>query len=73
MILSLFISLVLCFKGTVLIAGAILLTVRKWASWSDRPSIMGHAEDELSLVMPTEILSIEVLKSFWVLVSKFTV
>jgi hypothetical protein len=48
----------------MLIAGAILLSVRNWASWSDRPFIMGHVEDELSLVIPTNILSIVVLESF---------
>jgi hypothetical protein len=41
----------------MLVAGAILLTARNWASWSDRPFIMGHVEDELSLVIPTKILS----------------
>jgi hypothetical protein len=45
-------------------AGALLLNIRNWASWSDRPLIMGHAEDELSLVMSTKILSIAVLESF---------
>jgi hypothetical protein len=47
MILLLFISVVFCFKGI----GAILLVVRNWASWSDRPFIMRHVEDELSLVI----------------------
>jgi hypothetical protein len=51
LILSLFISLVLCFKSTVLVPGIMLLTVRNWTSWSDRPFIMGHVEDELSLVI----------------------
>jgi len=64
MILSLFISLVLCFKGTTLVAGAILLTIRNCASWSDRSFIMGHVEDELSLVISTKILLIAVLESF---------
>jgi len=44
------ISLVLCFKGIMLVAGTILTTVRNWASWSDRSCIMGDAEDEFSLV-----------------------
>jgi hypothetical protein len=48
----------------MLAAGAILLTVRNWSSWSDMPFRMGHAEDELSLVMSTKILSIAVLESF---------
>jgi hypothetical protein len=48
----------------MLVAGAILLTVRNCASQSDRPFIMGHVENELSLVMYTEILSIVVLESF---------
>jgi hypothetical protein len=50
MILSSFISLVVCFKGTVLLAGVMLLIVRNWTSWSDRLFIMGQVEDELSLV-----------------------
>jgi hypothetical protein len=40
----------------MLIAGAILLTVRNGASWSDRPFIMGHVEDELNLVISTKIV-----------------
>jgi hypothetical protein len=35
----------------MLVAGTILLTVRKWASLSDRPFIMGHVKDELHLVI----------------------
>jgi hypothetical protein len=35
----------------MLVAGAILLTVRKWALWSVRSFIMGLAENELSLVI----------------------
>jgi hypothetical protein len=57
MILSIFICVVLCFKDTVLVAGTALLTVRNWASWPDRPFIMGHAEDELSLVISTNIIN----------------
>jgi len=72
MILSLLISLVLCFKGTMLVAGAILLTVRNWVSWSNRPFFIGHAEDKFSLVIPTKIL-IVVLESFRVLVAKCAV
>jgi hypothetical protein len=64
MIFSLFISLVLCFKGNKLVAGAILLTVRNWASWSDRPFIVVYVEDELSFVISTKILLIAVLESF---------
>jgi hypothetical protein len=48
----------------MLVAGAILLTVRNWASWSDKPFIMGHTEDVLSLVISIKILSIAVLESF---------
>jgi hypothetical protein len=48
----------------MLVAGAILLTVRNWPAWSDRPFIMGHVEDELSLVISTKILLIAVLESF---------
>jgi hypothetical protein len=62
MILSLF-SLVLYFKDTMSVAGTRFLTVRMWASWSDRSFIMGHAEDELCLVISTKILSIAVLES----------
>jgi hypothetical protein len=64
MIFSLFISVLFCFKGTKLVAGAILLTVKKWASESDMPFIMGHAEDELSLAISTKILSIVMLEPF---------
>jgi hypothetical protein len=60
----LFISLLLCLKGTLLVAGAILLTVWNWTSWSDRPFIVGHVEDELSLVISIKILWTEVLDSF---------
>jgi hypothetical protein len=56
MILSLFISLVLCLKCTLFIAGAVLLTVRNWSSQYDRPFHMGHVEDELSLVISTKII-----------------
>jgi hypothetical protein len=35
----------------MLVAGTILLTVRNWASCSDKPFIMGDVEDELSLVI----------------------
>jgi hypothetical protein len=48
----------------MLVAGAMLLTVRNWSSCSDKPFIMGHVEDELSLVISTEILFIVVLESF---------
>jgi hypothetical protein len=41
MIVSLFTFLVLCFKGIKLLAAAILLIIRYWASWSDRPFIVG--------------------------------
>jgi hypothetical protein len=33
-----------------------IINARNWASWSDIPFIMGHAEDELSLVMFKKIL-----------------
>jgi hypothetical protein len=36
-------------KGIKLPAAAILLIIRYWASWSDRPFIMGEVEDELNL------------------------
>jgi hypothetical protein len=63
MTLSLFISPVIYFKGTMLVTGTMLLTVMNWASWSDRPFIIGHAEDKLSLVISTKILSIAVFES----------
>jgi hypothetical protein len=56
----------------MLVAGAILLTVRNWVSWSNRPFFIGHAEDKFSLVIPTKIL-IVVLESFRVLVAKCAV
>jgi hypothetical protein len=51
----------LCFKVTILVAAAILLTVRNWASFSDRPL---HVEYELRIVISTKVLSIAVLESF---------
>jgi hypothetical protein len=48
----------------VLIAGAILLTVSNWPSRFYRPFIVGHVEDELSLVISTKILSVGVVESF---------
>jgi hypothetical protein len=44
MIVSLFTFLVLCFKGIKLPAAVILLIIRYWASWSDRPFIMGDVK-----------------------------
>jgi hypothetical protein len=44
-------------------AGEILLILRNWESWSHRPFIMGQAEDELSLLISTKILSIALLES----------
>jgi hypothetical protein len=64
MIVSLLTFLVLCFKGIKLPAAAILLIIIYWASWSDRPFIMGEVEDELNLIQSTKILSISVLESF---------
>jgi hypothetical protein len=40
----------------MLVALTMLLTVRNWASWSDRPFIMGHVEDKLSLVNKKKII-----------------
>jgi hypothetical protein len=48
----------------MLVAGVTLLTVRNWGSCSDRPFIVGHVEDELTLVVSTKILLIVVLESF---------
>jgi hypothetical protein len=64
MIVSLFTFLVFCFKGNKLPASAILLIIRYWASWSDRPLIMVEVKDELNLTLSTKILSIAVLESF---------
>jgi hypothetical protein len=33
--------------------------------------MMEDAEEELNLVLSTEVLSIDLLKSFWILVAKF--
>jgi hypothetical protein len=63
MFLSLLISLILCFKSTTLVAGVILI-VMNWASWSDRPFIMRHVEDELSPVISTKILLIQYFNHF---------
>jgi hypothetical protein len=63
MMLSLFSFLVLCFRSIILVAGAVL-TVRIWASWSDRPFIIRHVEDELSFLISTKILSTALLESF---------
>jgi hypothetical protein len=48
----------------MLVAGAVLLTVRNCLSWSGRPFIMGHVEEKLSLVISIKILSFAVLESF---------
>jgi hypothetical protein len=52
MIVSLFTFLVLRFKVIKLLAMAILLIIRYWASWFDRPFIMGDTEDELNFSCP---------------------
>jgi hypothetical protein len=57
----------------MLVAGTLLLTLRNWALWSDRPFIMGHVKDYPNLLISTKILLIVVLESFQVLVAKFTV
>jgi hypothetical protein len=41
----------------MLVAEAILLSGRNWASWSDWAFIVGDVEDELSFVISTKILS----------------
>jgi hypothetical protein len=41
----------------MLIAAAILLTIKNSASSSDMPLTMGYGEDKLSLVIATKILS----------------
>jgi hypothetical protein len=55
MAVSLFTFLVLYFKGIKLPAAEILLIIRYWASWSDRPFIMGEVEVELNLILSTKI------------------
>jgi hypothetical protein len=52
MIVSLFTYLVHSFKVIKLLATAILLIIRYWASWFDGPFIMGDIEDELNLSCP---------------------
>jgi hypothetical protein len=42
----------------MLVAGTVTLSVRNWASWSDRPFIMAYVGGELSLIISTKILSI---------------
>jgi hypothetical protein len=64
MVVSLFTFLDLFFKGIKLPAAAILLIIRYWASWSDRPFIMGEVDDELNLILSTKILSVALLQSF---------
>jgi hypothetical protein len=73
MVVSLFIILILCFEGIVLVNRAILLIARDCASWSDRPFTIGDVEDELSLLYSTKILSIPVHDKLRVLVAKFKV
>jgi hypothetical protein len=53
--ISLFIFLVLCFKG-IKLASVRTLIIRIWASWSDRPLTMGDVEDELNLHYPQKLL-----------------
>jgi hypothetical protein len=56
MTLSVFISLFLCFRDTMLVVGTVLLTLKNWALRSDRPFTAGHVEDELSIVISTKWL-----------------
>jgi hypothetical protein len=42
----------------------ILAGARNWASWYERPFVMGHVEHVLSLIIPTKILQFAVLESF---------
>jgi hypothetical protein len=55
---------IIYFSGSLLPTATLLLIIRNWASWSDRPFIMGDIEDELSLVLSAKILSIVVPESF---------
>jgi hypothetical protein len=60
-------SLIIYFSSSLLqiyYVSCMLLTVRNWISWSVRPFMVGHVEDELSLVISTEILLTAVLESF---------
>jgi hypothetical protein len=61
---SLFIFLVLHFNGVKLTSVAILLIVRNWASWSDRPLTMGNVQEEFNLALSIQILSMAVLGEF---------
>jgi len=72
MIVLLSIILVLCFKGNLFIVAFIFLFVRIWGTWPNGPLIVGD-EDKFILLLSTNILSMVVLKSFWILVSKLTV
>jgi hypothetical protein len=45
----------------------IFLIVRIWASWSDRPFIMGDIEDKFILLLSTNISSMPALELFWIL------
>jgi len=73
MSVSFSINLILCFKANLFIVAYIYLIVRIWAWWSDRPFIMGGVEDQFILLLYTNILSVAVLKLFWILVAKLTV
>lgn len=73
MVISLFISLVLIFIGVHFVVAYMLLIVRNWASWLDRPFIRGDVENDFNLLLTTNILSLAVPEPFWVLVAKLTV
>jgi hypothetical protein len=73
MVISLFISLVLFFIGVHFVVVYMLLIVRNWASWFDRPFIRGDVENDFNLLLSTNILSLAVPESFWILVAKLTV
>ena len=64
MILSLFVNLVLCFKGNLFLVAYIFLMVRFEASCFCRQFIVGDMEDKFSLLLSTNLLSMAVLELF---------
>jgi hypothetical protein len=60
--LCFFICTVRCFKG-ILFFVAHNVTLRKWASWSDR-SFIRDVDDDFSLLLTTNILSMTVLQPY---------
>jgi hypothetical protein len=72
MTVFLFISLIICFNGSLFIVAYIFSVFRIWASCSDRQFIMGDIEDKFIILLSTNILLMAVLVLFWSLVAKLT-